>query len=115
MQYTKNGFTCSFTGEEKRVVFFSVPYEEGWRATVNGKPADILRANLGFMAVVCDAGENDIEFTFTTPGLHTGFLIAGISGIAVPIYLGYEHFVIRKRRNVENLRRMAAIAQKSLD
>lgn len=113
--YTKNGFTCSFTGEEKRVVFFSIPYEEGWQATVNGRPTEILHVNLGFMAVVCDEGENDIVFTFTTPGLHVGFLAAGLAGIAVAVYLGYEHLVIRKRRNAENLRRMAAIAQKTLD
>lgn len=113
--YTKNGFTCSFTGTEKRVIFFSVPYEDGWSATVNGQPAEILRVNLGFMAVVCEEGVNEIEFTFTTPGLKTGFIAAGISAVAILAYLGYDRFIIQKRKNAENLRRMAAIAQKSLD
>ncbi len=113
--YTKNGFTCDFESEGKQVVFFSVPYEAGWRATVNGQEAEILRVNLGFMAVVCEDGTNEIAFTFTTPGLMTGFVVAGLALAAIVCYLGYEHFVVRRRKNAENLRRMAAIAQKTLD
>ena len=113
--YTKNGFTCTFEGQGKQAVFFSVPYEEGWTATVNGKEAEILRVNLGFMAVVCEDGVNEIAFTFRTPGLTLGFGVASFAALAVLFYLGYDRFYLQKRKNAENLRRMVAIAEKSID
>ncbi len=113
--YTKTGFTCTFKAQGKQAVFFSVPYEEGWTATVNGKNAEIIRVNLGFMAVVCEDGANEIAFTFRTPGLSMGFGIAGLAMVAILFYLGYDHFYLQKRKNAENLRRMAAIAEKTLD
>jgi len=36
----------------------------GWRATVNGEPADILRANYAFRAVWLEAGERVVEMTY---------------------------------------------------
>lgn len=113
--YTKNGFTCTFEAQGRQAVFFSVPYEAGWTATVNGKNAEIIRVNLGFMAVVCEDGANDIVFTFRTPGLDLGFGVAGIAALAVVCYLGYDRWILMKRKNAQNLRRMAAIAEKTLD
>jgi uncharacterized membrane protein YfhO len=35
-----------------------------WRATVDGKPADILKANVVFRAVVVPPGQHAVRFTF---------------------------------------------------
>jgi hypothetical protein len=72
---TKNGFSASITLEKDNLVFFSIPYDEGWSATVNGKKVDVERVNKGFMAVPVTAGESQIEFTYKTPGLYHGALI----------------------------------------
>ena len=78
-QYTATGFTPNRLGfsaetsfETDRIVFFSVPYEEGWSAKANGEPILIERANLGFMAVRVPAGYCEIRFDYMTPGLITG-------------------------------------------
>ena len=92
-----------------------MPYEEGWTATVNGQPAEVLRVNLGFMAVVCDEGENEIAFSFETPGLKTGFAVAGVAAVAILLYLGYDRRIRPRRKNAENLRRIATFAEKTLD
>ena len=115
LTYVQNGFTCSLDAQDKQVIFFSVPYENGWTATINGKPAEILRVNLGFIAVVCESGANDIAFSFTTPGLSVGFGIAGIAAVAIIFYIGYDQLILKKRKTTENLQRMAAIAEKTLD
>lgn len=81
------GFSASITLPQKNLVFFSVPYDSGWSATVNGKAAKIERVNVGFMAVVCDAGTSSIRFTYTTPGLGTGWRITLLSLILFVFYL----------------------------
>ena len=74
-QYTNSGFTATLTASREQLVFFSVPWESGWSATVNGVDAEILQVNVGFMAVQVPAGEDvTIEFTYHTPGLLTGAL-----------------------------------------
>ena len=69
-EYDSYGFKASITLDEPKIVYFSVPYEEnGWHAAVNGKEKDVLRVTYGFVGVECQAGENEIVFDYTTPGL----------------------------------------------
>ncbi len=44
----------------------------GWRATVDGQPAPILRANGFVRAVLLSPGEHTVEFTFAPPSLVAG-------------------------------------------
>jgi len=79
----KKGFTATITPERDTLVFFSVPYEPGWSATVNGKSADIVKANVGFMAVACPGGqEATIRFDYQTPGLYYG-AYASAAGVGI--------------------------------
>lgn len=71
-----SGFEAEITLDSDNFVFFSVPFEAGWTATVNGKIVDILQTNVGFMAVACPAGDAVIRFDYRTPGLLTGGLIS---------------------------------------
>ncbi len=81
------GFTAEITPSRDTLVFFSVPYDEGWSATVNGKKVDVENVNVGFMAVPVEGGQkNVIRFTYTTPGLFLGIVI---SAIAFLVLLGY--------------------------
>lgn len=82
------GFSATISLPTDNVVFFSVPYEEGWSATVNGQPAEIIQANVGFMAVACPAGENvDIRFDYETPGLMWGVRISLVGLLLILLYL----------------------------
>ena len=76
---TDNGFGASINLEKDNLVFFSVPYDEGWSATVNGKSVEVEKVNAGFMAVPVKAGESVIEFTYTTPGMKLGVIITLLS------------------------------------
>jgi hypothetical protein len=81
------GFSAKADFETDRLVFFSVPWEEGWTATVNGAPVHIEKANIGFMAVRVPAGPADIRFDYMTPGLFEGMIITSIAGIALLVYI----------------------------
>ncbi len=82
-----DGFSAVFEGDRERLVFFSVPYESGWSATVNGEPAEVEKVSVGFMAVKVPAGKSEIRFNYTTPGLSMGALITLLSALLLGLYL----------------------------
>lgn len=75
---TRTGFSALSSQEKETLVFFSVPYDDGFTATVNGQQTPILKVDNGLMAVPVPAGESEIVFTYHTPGL----------GLSVPVSLG---------------------------
>ena len=100
-EYTKEGFTASFNNSgQDALLFFSVPYSEGFSATVNGEPVEIERATFGFMAVRVPKGKSDIVFTYETPGFKTGVVISlcALAAFAVYITLIIVFRIIRKKR-----------------
>ncbi len=82
----KYGFDSKINVDRDTLAFYSVPYEPGWTATVNGEPVDIVKANVGFMAVPVKAGENVIRFDFMTPGLKLGGLVSLASLLLILLY-----------------------------
>lgn len=86
-----DGFTAKVDADESRLIFFSVPYESGWSATVNGKPAQIEKVNVGFMAVQVPAGGSTIRFEYQTPGLSLGISLSGIGAGFLLLYMVLCH------------------------
>ena len=92
----KKGFSGDIDLPNDNLVFFSVPFEKGWSATVNEKPVEVIKANIGFMAIKCDKGHNDIRFDFFTPGLKEG---AQLSGVSLVCFLAYCGIIKRLSKN----------------
>ncbi len=86
--YDADHFSADIELDTAKLVFFSVPYDSGWTATVNGKPVDVEKVSNGFMAVRCEAGENAIRFDYETPGLRTGMWISLGGILLLMVYLG---------------------------
>ena len=95
----RSGFTAHTNYTDQELVFFSVPYDDGFTATVNGVPAVIEKVDNGLMAVLVPAGDADIEFTYHTPGLA---LSARISLAGVAVYGVYLLFLYRTRKRKLN-------------
>ena len=92
---TRTGFTALSSQEEATLVFFSVPYDDGFTATVNGESVPVLKVDNGLMAVPVPAGESEIVFTYRTPGLG---LSVRISLSALVVYGAYLMWLRRKNR-----------------
>ena len=90
----KNSFEATVTREKETLVFFSIPYDEGWRAYVNGEEVVIEDVNMGFMAVPVKAGDSTIVFEYETPGLKTGIIISSAALLVLIAYMVY--FSLRK-------------------
>ena len=92
---TTTGFTARTDYPEAELVFFSVPYDDGFTATVNGEAAAVEKVDDGLMAVYVPAGEAEIEFTYHTPGLQ---LSSRISLAALAVYAVYILWIWRRRK-----------------
>ena len=96
-QMNNAGFHAEITLEKQNLVFFSVPYDDGFTAYVNGEKADILRVDEGLMAVLCPAGASSIDFVYQAAGLSASRMV---TAVAIPVWVVYvAYFVRRKRRS----------------
>ncbi len=89
-RYTSDGFEAFFENKnaEKSLMFFSVPYSEGFTASINGKPVDVDKVNYGFMGIRIPAEKNlKIVFHYKTPGLSQGIIISLLSVAAFVLYM----------------------------
>lgn len=101
-EYTKNGFKAHYSNKGKdNLLFFSIPYSDGFRATLNGKSVDIEKVNYGFMAVKVPANtECNVEFTYETPGLATGIKISLCAVLAYALYITAVVMFRKKRKSI---------------
>ena len=96
-QMNNAGFHAEITLEKPNLVFFSVPYDDGFTAYVNGEKTDILRVDEGLMAVLCPAGASSIDFVYQAAGLSASRVV---TAVAIPVWVVYvAYFVRRKRRS----------------
>lgn len=64
---------------EDQYVYFSIPYDEGWRVFIDGYEQDTFDVGNAFLAVATTEGEHEIELNFTPPGYAVGSKISFIS------------------------------------
>ena len=86
-RYDAKGFEATVSLDKPEMVFFSVPYEKGWSAKVNGKDVNVERVNVGFMAVRCEEGDNTITFCYETPGLRISLIVMLCGAAGLILYL----------------------------
>ena len=95
-QMNNAGFHAEITLDKPNLVFFSVPYDDGFTAYVNGEKTDILQVDEGLMAVLCPAGASSIDFVYQAAGLSASRVV---TAVAIPVWVVYVAcFVRRKRR-----------------
>ena len=96
---TRTGFTAKTAYDTDALVFFSVPYDDGFTATVNGVPAEVEKVDNGLMAVAAPAGHSEIVFTYHTAGLRQS---VAVSAGAIVVYAVWVAVLHRKKRREES-------------
>lgn len=74
-------------------LFFSIPYDEGWSATIDGEKTLVIPALEHFIMIQAPAGKHTVELRYTPPGFVAG---AAISGIAFMILIALAVWEKRK-------------------
>lgn len=72
--------------KEDGIVFFSMPYDEGWKVMVDGKETQAEAIGDAFLGVPVSEGEHEIVLTYRSPGFAAGAVLTG-AGFAVFLLL----------------------------
>jgi hypothetical protein len=62
-------------------------HDPGWRATVDGEPAPVLRANVAFRAVAARAGRHVVEMVYRPPAALAGLVVSGLGLLLIVVLL----------------------------
>ena len=84
IEIATNEISCTVDSPSDALLFLTVGYSEGWTAEVDGEEVDVVRADMGFMAVPVSAGEHSVVLRYRTPYLTEGIALTalGLAGTA---------------------------------
>lgn len=75
------------------MLVFTIPFDKGFSATVDGQKAEIVNCDVAFMGVWVAPGEHEIVFTYRTRGLTLGLLMSLAAALMLAVYT----FMTRRR------------------
>ena len=83
VKFDTNRINADVELKDDRILCFSIPYEKGWTACVDGEEVPILRADTMYMALPLTAGRHEIVLNYETWGLKKGLFISffGLLGL----------------------------------
>ena len=86
--YAPNELRYHYTaGGDRLAVFSEIYYPDGWKAEVDGKPVEVVRADWTLRAAELPAGEHDIVMRFKPKSYAVGAGISRASSIALILLL----------------------------
>ncbi len=86
-EVSPSGFTAHIDAKEAGLLVFTIPYDKGFSATVDGRAAEIVPCDVAFMAVYVEPGEHEIAFAYRTRGLAAGVALSLFSAAALGAYV----------------------------
>ena len=60
----KDTVKANIQSEKEAYLTFQIPFDSGWRATINGKNTEIVKMNGAFLGVKLQKGNNEIKLTY---------------------------------------------------
>ncbi|MBP3656778.1 MAG: YfhO family protein [Clostridia bacterium] len=89
-----DGFDAHIDAKEAGLLVFTIPYDKGFTAYVDGQRAEIIPCDAAFMSVWVGPGGHDISFTYRTRGLTLGIAMSAAAAIVFAAYV----LLMRRRR-----------------
>ena len=91
----------TITTDEGGWLYLSIPYSEFWSASVDGKSAEIQRANTAFTAVYVDGGTHEIVLEYGNTAFEKG-VCASLAGLGVFACVVIVNETALRRRRAKN-------------
>ena len=88
----------SHTSDEQIAVFSEIYYKPDWRAYIDGKPAEYIRANYILRAMVIPAGDHVIEFKNEAPLFHRMNIVTILGSVMLVLMAGGAIFIVYRKK-----------------
>lgn len=95
--FTDSGFFAVAEPERDNLVFFSVPFDEGFTATVDGEETAIEKVDGGLMAVFVPAGTHRIVFTYYPEGLTACLRVSAAAAVLLAAGWIINNLALKKK------------------
>jgi hypothetical protein len=82
--------------QTRQLLVVSESHHPGWRATIDGRPAEIVSVYADFIGCVVEPGEHRVELTFDPPSLRKGVRLSG-AGLMTATVIGGMTLLGRRR------------------
>lgn len=91
--FSHNKIKGSIQLEKESLVFYSIPYDEGWSVKVDGKHVKTYKVNIGMMGILLPPGSHQIQLNYRPPFYTVGWILFWI-GL---LLLGYSIHKTKKK------------------
>jgi uncharacterized membrane protein YfhO len=99
--FKENKITGSVKVQAQKLLCLSIPYDEGWKAQLNGKDIHLYRINSGFTGIILDTGANEITLSYI-PRLRKEGLLISLAGVVVTGgFLGFSRLLRRRKKETQ--------------
>jgi hypothetical protein len=96
LRYEPDRVVIEVNSPAEGYLFLSDPFYPGWRAEVDGEPAEILRANYAFRAVAVPGGQTQVIMAFRPGTWFVGLGISALTALALLVLAGAA--LLRRRQ-----------------
>lgn len=81
----------------------SVPYDEGWKATIDGEPTETLAGFQAFLTVHVPQGQHEVKFTYRPHGFSIGMWSSVGAGVLILLLTVNSIWHEKKRKTKQGL------------
>ncbi|MFM1786528.1 MAG: hypothetical protein RL228_478 [Actinomycetota bacterium] len=97
IQLSKDHVSARINSSKSGILYLNIPYSDGWKIKVDGKPVKSFVVNTAFTGINLTAGKHSIEMDYTTPGLRSGVELAIFSLVILTLTVLFPR-VLRFRK-----------------
>lgn len=108
-EFSDTKLSGTVNADETGLCYFSIPYEKGWTAYVDGEKTATQTVGGAMLAVPIEKGKHNIKLVYFPEGMTLGIAVSSISFIIWAVMLLIETDVINKfRLKIQNNSRRKA-------
>ncbi len=95
---TDTGFISKIKLSKENLVFYSVGYDEAFKAYVDGNEVEIEKVFDGLCAVRVSEGDHTVEFKYSVKGLSAGTIISTVCTVLFAAYIVFTVFLKNQKQ-----------------
>lgn len=86
--FKQNDIQGEITAKQSQLLYFSIPFDQGWQATVDNKIVDLEKVSFGFMGLSLPQGRHKVVLHYTVPYLKIGIIVSLSTLLVYLVLLG---------------------------